>query len=345
MRSERSELNMISENKDELWDVYTADRQMAGKTHRRGDILPTGEYHIVVHVCILNSKNELLIQRRQPFKHGWPNMWDLSASGSALAGEISSEAAEREAFEELGVKLDLFGTRPYFTVNFMNGFGDFFVVKQDIELSELKLQPEEVREAKWVSKEEVLKMQDEGTMIPYLFLDKIFEVMDFYDVRCNRVSRINIKFATRKNLESWMSFMEVVRDNFPGLETEEKFEGYCNTVIKNIDRGSAICAVEGNMVIGVLLFSTKYNMLCQMAVHPEFRRRGIATKMIELMLTKLDRSKDIVVETFREDDEKGIIPRALYSSLGFVPGKLGEFEGYPLQEFVLRGSSEKDNMK
>lgn len=328
---------MISENKEELWDVYTSERQLIGKTHRRGDVLPTGEYHIAVHVCILNSKNELLIQRRQPFKHGWPNMWDLSASGSVLAGETSSEAAEREAYEELGVKLDLMGTRPYFTVNFGNGFGDFFIVKQDIELSELKLQAEEVREAKWVSREEVLEMQDEGTMIPYLFLDKLFETMDFYDTKCNRVSKLSVGFATRKNLESWMSLMEVVRDNFPGLETEEKLEDYRKTVIKNIDRGSAICALEGNMVIGVLLFSTKYNMLCQMAVHPEFRRRKVATKMIELMLTKLDRSKDIVVETFREDDEKGVAPRALYASLGFIPGKPGESGGYPLQEFVLKG--------
>ncbi len=332
---------MVSENKDELWDVYTAERQKRGKTHRRGDKLPTGEYHIVVHICILNSKNELLIQRRQPFKHGWPNMWDLSASGSVLAGETSSEAAEREAYEELGIKLDLIGSRPYFTVNFVNGFGDFFIVRQDIELSELKLQPEEVREAKWVSKEEVLKMQEEGTMIPYLFLDKLFEVMDFYDTKNNRISEINVRFAVRKNLESWMSLMEVVRDNFPGLETEEKLKGYRNTVIKNIDRGSAICAVEGNMVIGVLLFSTKCNMLCQMAVHPEFRRRGVATQMIKLMLTKLDRSRDIVVETFREGDKKGVAPRALYASLGFVPGKLGAFEGYPLQEFVLKGIGEE----
>ncbi len=328
---------MVSENKDELWDVYTSERQFTGKTHRRGDVLPTGEYHIAVHVCILNSKNELLIQRRQPFKHGWPNMWDLSASGSVLAGETSSEAAEREAYEELGVKLDLFGTRPYFTVNFGNGFGDFFIVRQDIELNELRLQEEEVRDAKWVSKEEVLKMQDEGTMIPYLFLDKIFEVTDFYDERCNRCSKISVDFATRKNLESWMSLMEVVRDNFPGLETEEKFEAYRKTVIKNIDRGSAICVLERNMVVGVLLFSTKHNMLCQMAVHPEFRRRGFATKMIELMLTKLDRSRDVVVETFRENDKKGVAPRSLYTSLGFIPGRLSDFDGYPLQEFVFKG--------
>lgn len=33
-----------------------------------------GEYHLAVHVCIFNSENQLLIQQRQPYKGGWPNM-------------------------------------------------------------------------------------------------------------------------------------------------------------------------------------------------------------------------------------------------------------------------------
>lgn len=119
-------------------------------------------------------------------------------------------------------------------------------------------------------------------------------------------SLINIEYATMKNLASWMRLMEIVRWNFPGLETEEKVETYRNTVIKNIRRKSAICALDGNVVMGILLFSKKYNMLCCMAVHPEYRRRGIATQMITLMLANLDCSRDIVVETFREEDEKGV---------------------------------------
>lgn len=57
-----------------------------------------------------------------------------------------------------------------------------------------------------------------------------------------------------------------------------------------------------------------------MAVHPEYRRQRIAARMVELMLTKLNRNRDIRVETFREGDEKGAAPRAFYKSMGFVPG-------------------------
>lgn len=324
----------ISEN--ELWDVYTADREKTGAVHRRGDKLETGQYHLVVHVCIFNSKNQLLVQQRQPFKKGWPNMWDLSVGGSAVQGDNSVRAAEREAFEELGIRLDLTGKRPQFTIHFGGGFDDYYLVEKDIDLSELRLQKEEVRAAKWVSKEEALKMQEQGVMIPYWFLDKLFEMRDFYDAYGNRKHHVRIGIATPENLDSWMNLVEVVRDNFPGLETAELLEEYKNTVIKNINRQSAICALDGNMVVGILLFSTKHNMLSCMAVHPDYRRQNIATRMVELMLPRMNQKKDIIVETFRTEDEKGNAPRAFYQKLGFEPGELCMSQGYPVQIFVRR---------
>ncbi len=118
----------MQEKTGELWDIYTKDREKTGRTHRRGDPMPDGEYHVTVHVCIFNKKNQLLIQQRQPFKKGWPNMWDVSAAGSALAGESSSQAAEREVYEELGLKLDLSGIRPFFYMIFLKGFVVFYFI-------------------------------------------------------------------------------------------------------------------------------------------------------------------------------------------------------------------------
>lgn len=166
----------LEDNKNELWDIYDRDRVLTGKTHVRGNQLGKNEYHLVVHVCIFNSKNELLIQQRQSWKNGWPDMWDVSAAGSALAGENSSMAAERETMEELGYELDLTGERPYFTFSFDYGFDDFYLVKRNIDLDRLTLQQEEVRAAKWAGKEEVLQMAQEGKFIPYYFLDVLFEM-------------------------------------------------------------------------------------------------------------------------------------------------------------------------
>lgn len=146
---------------------------------------------------------------------------------------------------------------------------------------------------------------------------------------------ICIGYATMSNLESWMQLIEVTRWNFPGLSSQEEIEGYKKTVEKNIRRQSAICALDKDKVVGFLLYSTKYNKLCHMAVHPDYRRQKIASRMIELMLNNLDRNKDIIVLTFREDDEKGIAPRALYKSFGFEAGELRYDMNYPEQEFIL----------
>ena len=37
----------------ELWDVYDINRNKTGKTAVRGEGLPEGGYHLVVHVCII----------------------------------------------------------------------------------------------------------------------------------------------------------------------------------------------------------------------------------------------------------------------------------------------------
>lgn len=327
---------MADNAEKELWDIYTKDREKTGRLHRRGEKMKAGEYHMVVHVCIFNSKNQLLIQQRQPFKKGWSNMWDITVGGSALHGESSSQAAEREVFEEIGLELDLSKTRPDFTINFEDGFDDYYLLDQEVDLTKLHLQEEEVQAVRWADQEEVLRMQEQGVMIPYWFLDRLFEVRG-YDAHGRQNRDIRIEFASPHRLASWMSLVEIVRDNFPGLETQELLDDYRETVIKNMERQSAICALHGNIVVGILLFSVKHNMLSCMAVHPEYRRRGIARKMVELMLTKLDRTKDITVTTFREGDPKGVAPRALYQTLGFLPAELCIEQGYPSQMFVLHG--------
>lgn len=151
----------------ELWDVYTVDRERTGQTIVRGEKQPEGTYRLVVHVCIFNSKGEMLIQQRQPFKKGWSDLWDITVGGSAVAGDTSREAVERELFEELGIRYSFEKIRPALTVNFPGGFNDIYLIEEDIDLSGLKLQYEEVQAAKWSGPENILRMIDEGVFVPY----------------------------------------------------------------------------------------------------------------------------------------------------------------------------------
>ena len=69
--------------------------------------------------------------------------------------------------EELGIHLSLQGIRPNMTINFDRGFDDIYLIEKDIELSELTLQYEEVQDARWAAKEEILAMIEAGQFIPY----------------------------------------------------------------------------------------------------------------------------------------------------------------------------------
>ena len=151
----------------EKWDLYTIDRVITNRVITREDDIPKDLYHLVVHVCIFNTKNQMLIQQRQTFKKGWPNMWDVTVGGSAMIGENSRQAAVREVAEELGLKIDLENTPPVITKYFSEGFDDFYILEKEIDISKLTLQYEEVQAVKWAGIEEILDMIGLKKFIPY----------------------------------------------------------------------------------------------------------------------------------------------------------------------------------
>jgi len=159
----------------ELWNVYNQYRQITDRIHERGVEMKDGDFHIVVHVWIMNDKGQFLIQKRQPWKKGWSNMWDCSAAGSAILGDTSEQAAIREAKEELGIDLDIASGERLFTVKFSCGFDDVWLVRQNVEIEDLSLQEEEVAEAKWASPDDIRAMIASGEFIPYAYIDLFFE--------------------------------------------------------------------------------------------------------------------------------------------------------------------------
>lgn len=143
-------------------------------------------------------------------------------------------------------------------------------------------------------------------------------------------------FANENDIDSWMKLVREVRWNFPGLETEESLIEHRQTVLKFIKSDEAICIKDEAKIAAVLLFSKEHNMICFLAVLPEYRKKGYASELMKTALENLDRIKEISVSTFREDDEKGTAPRALYKKFGFIEGELMEEFGYPNQKFILK---------
>ena len=142
-------------------------------------------------------------------------------------------------------------------------------------------------------------------------------------------------FGDNSCIDSWMQLVREVSWNFPGLETEEGLDEHKQTVLKFMSKKQALCVINKETVAGVLLFSRSRNMICCLAVDPAHRKQGLASILLRKALDELDRSKEITVSTFRENDDKGIAPRALYRKFGFQEGEMTEEFGYPNQIFVL----------
>lgn len=134
----------------ELWDVLDAQRRPLHKTHVRGTPMKKGEYHLVVFVWIVNSRGELLLTKRSPEKETYPNLWE-NTGGAALAGETSLQAVRRELFEETGIsardaELIFLGSCVGRT-----WISDTYLLRRDVRLEALRLQPGETCDARWAS--------------------------------------------------------------------------------------------------------------------------------------------------------------------------------------------------
>ncbi len=134
----------------EIWDVYDKDRNRTGRTVVRGIEMADGEYHLVVDIWIMNTKGEVLLQKRSMEKETGPGLW-CCTGGAAIAGEDSAQAFIREMTEELGVAPKVEHAEIAFYHTKRNYHKDIWFVRQDIPQDAFQLQKEEVEAVRWMT--------------------------------------------------------------------------------------------------------------------------------------------------------------------------------------------------
>ncbi|MDF2608170.1 MAG: hydrolase [Bacillales bacterium] len=72
--------------------------------------------------------------------------------------------------------------RPHFSINFKVGFDDFYLLVDDLDISKLRLQYDEVQQVKWASKDEILRLLSTDEFIPYYksLIEMCFEMIQGY---------------------------------------------------------------------------------------------------------------------------------------------------------------------
>ena len=124
-----------------------------------------------------------------------------------------------------------------------------------------------------------------------------------------------VRLARPEDIDAWMELVDRVKADFPGLETEAALAEHRATVLRFIEKSSAVCAAGEGRILGALLFSKEGGMLCFLAVDPASRRQHIARRLVDFMLARMDAGRTITVTTYREGDPRGAAARALFAHL------------------------------
>ena len=150
----------------EIWDLYDGCGEKTGRTMVRGEAIPTGFYHIGVHIWPMNGRGELLIQRRSMSVQWKPGLW-AATGGSAVSGEEPLTAARRELREELGYAASEEEMRFVARLRRSNSYCYVYAVKTNRMENDFSLQKEEVSAVRWCSPQRLMQMVAEGSMYNY----------------------------------------------------------------------------------------------------------------------------------------------------------------------------------
>lgn len=138
----------------EIWDLLDEQGNKTERTIIKGQKIPKGYYHLGADVWIVNSENQILIQKRSPKKKHQPNVWAMTG-GSVITGETSVQTIKREVEEELGVTLKIENVKLIKQYKTGTTWLDVYFVKQDIKIEDIVMEEEEVTEVKWASYKEI----------------------------------------------------------------------------------------------------------------------------------------------------------------------------------------------
>ena len=158
----------------EIWDLYNENRELLGKDHVRGEQLPIGGYHLVVHVWIRNSKGEYLISQRSANRPTLPLVWEC-VDGSVIKGEDSLQGALREVKEEVGV--DLLPEKGHVILSdikkiefgkVINKIVDVWLFEYDGEVDLSNATTDEVAQVAWMNRSQIKELFDANMFVDTL---------------------------------------------------------------------------------------------------------------------------------------------------------------------------------
>lgn len=258
----------------ELWDIYDAQRRPTGRTHRRGDALHRGDYHLVVHVWMRNKEGNYLLTKRSPNK-GFPNLWE-STGGSALSGEDSLTAALREVEEETGLVLIPENGRIIHRFSGVDYHTDVWLFEQDFRLDDVRLLEGETCDKMYASPSDILALEQQRRLVPYSYIhdwmagQQMLSVSKAVPGDAGTIAQLAIQLWPNQSFEDMRSEFTELLDR----QDAAVFLLLCDGVAA----GFAQCQLRHDYVEGT--DSSPVGYLEGIYVREEYRRQGYARRLL-----------------------------------------------------------------
>jgi isopentenyl-diphosphate Delta-isomerase len=162
---------------EEFIDICDENNKLTGEKVTKKQAHKQGLWHRATHVWIYNSKGEILIQLRAKENKLYPNYWDISVAGHVSSNEDPITTAVRETKEEIGLNikekdlefLEIRKASGFFKEIKNNEFNYVYLIKFDVDINNLDLQKEEVKELKFMNIDELKNeiKKDNSNFVPH----------------------------------------------------------------------------------------------------------------------------------------------------------------------------------
>lgn len=163
---------MLQKSEIEIIDIVDENDVVIGQEDK--GVVHAGNriLHREIGVLVTDTEGRLLLQQRSFSKKFFPGTWSVSAVGHVPAGMTPEEAAHKELQEELGFDTELkFVEKRIYDSGEHTSFG-YLYTGIFPKGATVEIDPSEVAQAKFVTKEELAQMEAEG-LVDYHTIETI----------------------------------------------------------------------------------------------------------------------------------------------------------------------------
>lgn len=145
--------------KDELL-LTVDDSNNPIEPRSRNEVHAKGYWHRTTHIWVMNSKQQILCQKRSLLKDTNPGKWESFFGGHLMPGQDYLEGTIKELKEELGINLqkDKFHFFQIHKCISDKEFQGIYYIKWDETTDNLILEKEEIDQVKWFSISELIEI-------------------------------------------------------------------------------------------------------------------------------------------------------------------------------------------